>query len=79
MVAATAEKLAVRCIGCGKPVEDGEKAYRIAKGGIDRGEFDERSEYGNMHEECFHRAIESPKSVLEEVRRISRKRRRRRT
>jgi hypothetical protein len=32
-----------------------------------------------MHEECFHRAVESPRSVLEEVRRISRKQRRRRS
>jgi hypothetical protein len=74
MVAATAEDLAVtRCIGCGKEIEDGEKVYRILKGGMRGGEFDERSEYGDLHESCFHRSVESPRSVLEEVRRISRK------
>jgi len=79
MVAATAEELEVRCIGCGRPIAEGEKIYRIAKGDLDSGEFDEHSEYGSMHEECFHRAVESPRSVLEEVRRISRKQRRRRS
>jgi len=74
MVAATAEDLeGVRCIGCGKEIGDGEKVYRILKGGMRSGEFDERSEYGDLHESCFHRSVESPRSVLEEVRRLSRK------
>ena len=62
----------VRCIGCGKPVEEG-KTFRILVGVTDDGEFEEEKEYGDVHAECFHRVVETPRSVLDEVRREARK------
>jgi len=61
-----------RCIGCGKPVDDG-KTFRILVGVTREGEFEEEGEYGDVHEDCFHRAVETPRSVLEAVRRRARK------
>lgn len=63
---------ASRCIGCGKPIEDG-KTFRILAGVTLEGDFEEESEYGDVHEECFHRAVETPRSVLAAVRRKARK------
>ena len=61
-----------RCIGCGKPVEAG-KTFRILVGVTDDGDFMEESEYGDVHEACFHRVVETPRSVLDEVRREAKK------
>ena len=69
--AATAEALG-RCIGCGKPLEDG-RAFRILKGDLEDGEFVEAEEFGVLHGACFHEAVESPDSVLREVKSLSRK------
>jgi hypothetical protein len=72
MGAAVANEDASRCIGCGKPVEAG-TTFRILVGVMRDGDFDEKSEYGDVHEDCFHRAVETPRSVLEAVRRKARK------
>lgn len=67
---AVAEDSAPRCIGCGKPVESG-KTFLILVGTSHDGEFSESDEHGRLHYECFNRAVESPRSVLEEVRRLA--------
>lgn len=69
--AATAEELE-RCIGCGKPLEEG-RAFRILKGDMEEGEFVEQEEFGVLHGSCFHEAVESPDAVLREVRNLARK------
>jgi len=62
----------VRCIGCGKPMEGG-KTFRILVGVTESGGFEEEGEYGDVHEACFHRVVETPRSVLDEVRREAKK------
>ena len=66
-----------RCISCGKPIDDG-SAFRILEGGYQSGSFLEKAEFGDLHADCFRRTVASPRSVLEEVRRIAKKGRRRR-
>ena len=69
-----------RCSGCGKPLDQGpdgkpatgQKVVRIAVGKRKSGEFVETKEWGELHEACFNRAIDSPDAVLDEVRRQAR-------
>jgi hypothetical protein len=72
--AATAQEAssseAPRCIGCGKPVTTG-KTYLILTGKTNDGEFRETGTYGHIHQPCFVRAVESPRSVLDEIQRIA--------
>jgi len=67
----------VRCLGCGKRIENGAKAYRIAQGslgGSEEGvEFEERKVFGHMDETCFKRTVTSPSLVLAELRRLDKK------
>jgi hypothetical protein len=50
----------VRCVGCGKYIEEGSKAFRIAKGRLTDGTFSESKGWGEMHEPCFEGAVKSP-------------------
>lgn len=59
-----------RCVVCGKTVTT--KAVRIAKGSVRGEEWRERSLFGLAHEACFAAAVESPKMVVDELRRASR-------
>lgn len=68
----TAAKDQIRCIGCGKPVEPGQAACQILFGRMGEGEFEEERPYGILHRPCFNRTIESPDSVMDEIRRLSR-------
>jgi hypothetical protein len=72
MGAAAKQDDVCRCIGCGKAIEGG-TTFRILAGVTRDGEFEEKSEYGDVHEDCFHRAVETPRSVLDTVRRRARK------
>lgn len=71
-MAVTATKEAERCIGCGHPLKEG-RAFRILKGNVRNGTFVPDEEFGDMHEGCFYEAIDSPESVLREVRRLAKK------
>lgn len=66
------KKETVVCIGCGKPIEDGDKAYRITSGHVEDEGFEESAVFGDLHKSCFNRAVESPKLILEEVRQMAR-------
>jgi len=59
-----------RCVVCGKVVTT--KAIRIAKGSIRGEEWRERSLFGVAHEACFASAVESPRMVVDELRKASR-------
>jgi len=76
--AARAEPEVTRCISCGKPINGG-PVFRIIEGGYRDGSFLEKSAFGDLHAPCFRRTVASPQSVLEEVRRIARKGRKRRS
>jgi hypothetical protein len=58
-----------RCVVCGETVRG--KSVRIAKGSIHGERWTERSLFGVAHEKCFALAVESPKLVLDELRRAS--------
>jgi hypothetical protein len=60
-----------RCAGCGKKIKEGDKIYRIANGRAAEEGFDEVREWGYLHDDCFLRAVESPKAVLDELRRLA--------
>jgi hypothetical protein len=59
-----------RCMVCGKPIEG--KAIRVMKGTLRKGVWRERSQFGSAHETCFAAAVESPRLVLDELRRTVR-------
>lgn len=64
-----------RCSGCGKPLDEGKtssRVMRIAQGKMKNGVYVEGKEWGVLHEACFHRSIDSPDAVLDEVRRQAR-------
>jgi len=64
-----------RCRGCGKVLDAGTRVYLILRGTLSENSFhedEEQGEFGYLHEGCFRRAIESPQSVLEEIRSIAR-------
>lgn len=68
--AAVSEESTVRCMGCGKPLGSG-KTYLIVVGEADEGVFDEHGVHGHLHADCFARIVRSPRSVLDEVKRIA--------
>ena len=59
-----------RCIGCGKPITDG-KIYRILTGRLKESDFSQGSVFGDLHEHCFSRAVQSPKTALEELKMLA--------
>jgi hypothetical protein len=61
-----------RCARCGKEIEPEQKVARIAFGFSEtKKRFSEKSEWGYLHVDgCFNRVIESPKSVLDELKKI---------
>jgi hypothetical protein len=61
----------VRCVGCGKVIDDGSKAKRTADGRVGAGAFAETKEWGVMHEGCFDNSIESPASTLAKIRKLA--------
>jgi hypothetical protein len=64
----------VRCIGCGMPVVSSQQAAQLLVGRMDEdNEFGTERVFGTLHRSCFDRTIESPKSVLEEIKRLSKR------
>jgi len=61
----------VRCIGCGKLVEVGHAACQILTGKVQVDGFDADSIHGTLHRKCFDRTVESPDSVMDEIRRTA--------
>ena len=61
----------VRCIGCGKIIEEGAKTVRVATGKVDEGAFEEAKEWGLMHECCFEQSVESPAIALAKVKKLA--------
>jgi len=66
----------VRCIGCGKVIEVGDESFQINSGTLSASrrkklKLEDGVEYGLMHSDCFHRAMESPDAALAEIRRIA--------
>ncbi len=66
-----AGKKECRCAGCGRKFEAGEKVHRIATGTFTEDGFSEKKEWGLLHDDCFNRAVESPRAVLDEVKRLA--------
>lgn len=67
-----AKKKERRCAGCGKTFESGQKAYSVQAGVI--GEdltMSAEKLWGEMHKSCFEHSIESPQTVLQEVKRLA--------
>lgn len=59
-----------RCAGCGKPLEAGDEVAAIFVGKLTRNiTLTNPKVWGRMHQACFDRAMPSPNSVLEEMRR----------
>jgi len=69
IVSVVTEKTKERCMVCGKPIEG--KAIRVMKGTLRKGVWRERSQFGVAHESCFASAVESPRLVLDELRRTA--------
>jgi len=62
-----------RCVVCGKGIEPKQAAFRIARGEVNtRRNWKEDAEWGIAHRPCFVSAIDSPNSVMKELRRQSR-------
>jgi len=59
-----------RCIGCGKPLTDG-KVYRILTGKLKESTFSSEVLFGDLHAQCFSRAVQSPKTALEELKQLA--------
>lgn len=59
----------VRCVGCGKLIEDGEDYRRIVEGKVRDGEFEDKKEYGRMHRSCYNRRADAPQATMDELRR----------
>lgn len=66
------EKQEHRCIGCGKPIANQTKVYRVTVGKISRKVFKTEEVFGDLHAECFARSIQNPRTALEELRSIAR-------
>lgn len=62
----------IRCSGCGKPILDGEETKRIADGKIKAGSFEEKKQWGVLHRSCFNRSVDSPTTVLDELKKQAR-------
>lgn len=67
---ATADPL--MCVGCGKPIENGEKAIRVTEGKVQRSDFKSQALYGDMHVSCFRQLVGSADAVLAELEEQSR-------
>ena len=62
-----------RCVVCGKVVAPKAAAMRITKGAVNtRKVWREDSVWGMAHTSCFVAAVDSPTSVMKELRRQSR-------
>jgi hypothetical protein len=61
----------IRCVGCGKVIEDGPKTARVSIGKLVEGAFEEAKEWGVMHEGCFEQSVESPASALAKIRKLA--------
>lgn len=61
----------VRCVGCGKVIEEGSKTVRVASGKVDEGSFVESKEWGLLHEGCFEQSVESPAIALAKIRKLA--------
>jgi len=59
-----------RCAGCGKPISDG-KIYRILSGKLRENAFSSENVFGDFHALCFSRAVQSPKTALEELKMLA--------
>jgi hypothetical protein len=60
-----------RCVGCGKLIEEGSKAFRVATGKLTGGAFNEAKCWGEMHEPCFEGAVESPAMALAKIKKLA--------
>ena len=61
-----------RCAVCGQPVEPKVLAIRISRGTINGKAWKERSLFGVVHLKCFAASVESPKTVMDELRKAAR-------
>lgn len=61
----------IRCVGCGKVIEDGAKTARVSTGKLEEGSHAETKEWGVMHEGCFEQSVESPASALAKIRKLA--------
>lgn len=61
----------IRCVGCGKIIEEGAKTARVSTGKLQEGAFSESKEWGVMHENCFEQSVESPASALAKIRKLA--------
>jgi hypothetical protein len=61
------------CIGCGKKMEAGTKVVEVSTGVLEGRGIKQKARWGTLHENCFHRTIDSPEATLEAVKRLSTK------
>jgi hypothetical protein len=62
----------LRCVGCGKPIEAGTQTYRITTGKTTEGQgFDEKKEFGRMHQPCFEQSVDSPQLAMARIKRMA--------
>jgi len=60
-----------RCKGCGEVMATGDTVYLIGEGVLTESSFEERKEFGYLHQDCFRRVAESPQTVIAELQRIA--------
>jgi DNA-directed RNA polymerase subunit N (RpoN/RPB10) len=68
MASRTRKRIEVRCAGCGKVIDPGEHTYQIRVGALRGSIFLPKSVFGQFHEKCFQRTVETPRTVLAELR-----------
>lgn len=61
----------LRCAGCGEVFKDGEESICITEGKIKKHVHKQGRVWGVLHRPCFNRAMDSPATTMEEVRRLS--------
>lgn len=61
----------IRCVGCGKIIEDGTTTKRVSTGKLQEGTFSETKEWGLMHEGCFEHSVDTPASALAKIRKLA--------
>ena len=60
-----------RCAACGKPAHDESKAIRVSEGKTKDDKFSEKKLWGVLHKVCFDRLVDSPDSVLAEIKKAA--------
>jgi hypothetical protein len=67
------EKKAPRCVTCRRPILEGTRVYEVKQGRYQGEVLKSDTVWGYMHPNCFDRSVQTPETILRELREVERR------